>query len=238
MHTCILSASSEGPVTFAREVMKAFSSSVRGRGSKAFGIMVVASLLPGLLCSFAASAQPSVPTSAQPAAVPTSPGTANPPVALSVEERQKREAWHSGMLGVPLPKKGCFRGAYPATGWQEIPCVAAPPYPQPPRRVPRPLIVSYKKEFSAEVTTGFVSQATGSFPTVTGVTSESGPIGNAGPSVTNAYSLQLNTNPLSGNVSCTSSPNPYCEAWEQFVFVNEGSSASAYIQYWLGPVVN
>ena len=214
--------------------MKVFSSSVRGRGSKAFGIMVIGSLLPGLLCSFAASAQPSVPTNAQPTtAAPTSPGTVNPPAAMSVEERQKREAWHKSMLAVPLPKKGCFRGAYPNMGWQEIPCVATPSYPQPPRHGARPLVVGNSDDVSAQAPTGFISQVAGSFPTVTNVTSESGPIGNTGPSVANAYTLQINTNFLPSNVSCAGSPNPMCQGWEQFVFENDGSAASAYIQYWL-----
>jgi hypothetical protein len=215
----------------SKEAMKAFSSSVRG--SKAVGIMVVASLLPGLLCSFSASAQSSVPTNAQPAAAaPTSSGTVNPPAAMSVEERQKREAWHKRMLAVPLPKKGCFRGVYPNMEWQEIPCVATPSYPQPPRHGPRPLVVGDKNDVSAHAPTGFISQATGSFPTAN-VTGESGPIANSGPSVANAYTIQMNTNLLPANVSCTGSPNPNCSGWEQFVFENDGSSARAFIQYWL-----
>ena len=73
------------------------SSSAHARGTKAFGIMVVASLLSGLLSSVTASAQSEAPTSAEPAAVPVSPQqTTKPPVALSQEEREKREEWAKG----------------------------------------------------------------------------------------------------------------------------------------------
>jgi hypothetical protein len=34
-------------------------------------------------------------------------------------------------------------------------------------------------------------------------------------------------------VGCGGSPNPLCSQWQQFVFDNAGTSASAYIQYWL-----
>ena len=67
---------------------------------------------------------------------------------------------------------------------------------------------------------------------MTGVTSESGPINNQGPSVANAYSLQLNTDFFRSS-ACAGSPNPGCRGWEQFVFDNDGSKGSAHIQYWL-----
>ncbi len=208
--------------------MKALFSLGHERNTKAFSIMIVGSLLSGL--PLTASAQPEAPTAAEPAAVPIQTKS---PVALSGEERQKREEWHKAMSGVPLPKKGCFRAAYPSMEWQEIPCIAAPSYPQPPRRGPRPLTVGNGSDVSAQAPTGFISQTTGSFVTVTGVTSESGPIGNTGPSVANAYTLQLNTNFFPSNVSCAGSPNPQCQGWQQFVFENNGSGGGAYIQYWL-----
>jgi hypothetical protein len=64
------------------------------------------------------------------------------------------------------------------------------------------------------------------------VTSESGPIGNSGPQVANAYSLQINTDFFTSTV-CAGSPNPACQGWQQFVFFNDGSSGSIFIQYWL-----
>src|SRR6185436_20645262 len=77
-----------------------------------------------------------------------------------------------------------------------------------------------------------ISTAIGSFPTVTNVTSESGPVGNTGPSLPNTYTLQLNTNFFSSTV-CAGSPNPGCRGWEQFVYENRDTFGRAFIQYWL-----
>ena len=116
---------------------------------------------------------------AQPTAAPA-PAPENQ--QLSPEESKLREDWRISMAQVPLPKKGCFEATYPNKEWREVQCTSAPPYPMPPRRGPRPLIVGNDNDVSAKAPTGFISSATGSFDTVTGVTSESGPIGNSGPS--------------------------------------------------------
>jgi hypothetical protein len=145
------------------------------------------SLVLGLLSSVSASAQPGVATSNEPAAVP-----ASPPETTKPPEAQSRAAWAKAMTQTPQPKNGCFKSSYPSTEWQEVPCTAAPSYPQPPRR--GSAIVDDRHEVSVKVPTGFISTATGSFDSVTGVTSESGPIANTGPSVAKAYTLQLNTN--------------------------------------------
>jgi hypothetical protein len=77
-----------------------------------------------------------------------------------------------------------------------------------------------------------LATATGSFDLVTNVVSESGQIGNSGPQVGSAYTLQINTNNFH-YTGCTGSPNPLCMQWQQFVFDNASTSAGAYIQYWL-----
>jgi len=72
-------------------------------------------------------------------------------------------------------------------------------------------------DFSATVT-GHITQAEGSFDSVTGVTS------------TGAYTLQLNTAPFSTS-TCSGSPAPAnCQGWEQFVYPSTGGG---FIQYWL-----
>jgi hypothetical protein len=136
------------------------------------------------------------------------------------------------MPQIPLPKQGCFQSAYPNMVWQDVPCTAAPPFPMPPRHPPHPLTVGNVNDVSAQAPTGHIATATGSFDSVTGVTSESGPIGNAGPPVANAYTLQINTD-FFPSTACAGSPNPACRGWEQFVFYNDGSSAIAFMQYWL-----
>lgn len=141
------------------------------------------------------------------------------------------EAYRQSMIHIPLPKKGCFQSSYPNLKWKEVQCGIVRPYPQPPRQGPRPLIVGNGNDVSVKVLTGFISTAIGSFDSVA-VTSESGQINNTGPSVANAYTLQLNTNPFA-STACAGSPNPACLGWEQFVYENDGSAGYAYIQYWL-----
>jgi hypothetical protein len=75
-----------------------------------------------------------------------------------------------------------------------------------------------------------MSAAEGSYDSVTGVTSESGQEGEAGPIVPNTYSLQLNTNRFP-TPACNPSPNPGCMGWQQFVY--SSSQESLFIQYWL-----
>jgi hypothetical protein len=174
------------------------------------GVLAVASIMFGLAaCS---------------AGKPTDGTTPSPTMSL--------EDYPAELAKVPLPKKGCFKAIYPQLEWQESTCTEAPTYPQPPRRGPRPRTIGNNNDVSARVPTGFISTAIGSFDSVTGVTSESGPIGNTGPAVANAYSLQLNTDFFT-STACAGSPNPGCLGWQQFVFENDGSAGRAYIQYWL-----
>ncbi|HXT20977.1 MAG TPA: hypothetical protein VN923_09520 [Thermoanaerobaculia bacterium] len=151
---------------------------------------------------------------------------------LSPQELRLRQDWHLAMAQVPLPKKGCFESAYPSRQWREVTCIPGPDYPMPPRRGARPLVVGNGDDVAAQAPSGFISTAIGSFPTVTNVTSESGPVGNTGPSLPNTYTLQLNTNFFSSTV-CAGSPNPGCRGWEQFVYENRNTFGRAFIQYWL-----
>jgi hypothetical protein len=188
--------------------------------------MTAASLLTGLFSSYSTSATPEETTT------PGKATSTKPTEQLSPEELKLREDWGKSMSEIPLPKKGCFQSSYPSKEWKEVPCTKAPPYPMPPRRGPRPLVVGGGNDISAQAPTGFISTATGSFDSVTGVTSVSSPIGNAGAPVANAYTLQLNTDFFS-STACTGSPNAACRGWQQFAFFNDGSSGSTFIQYWL-----
>jgi von Willebrand factor type D domain len=191
--------------------MESLLSPARGLGAKALGSIVVASVLP-LLASLTAYSQPIPPSQ-----------TAQAPEALSQEELQKREEWRKALLATPRPKNGCFTGVYPERTWREVPC--APPKPTK-LYLPRhggmsriDIVGGTGPDFSA-VVTGHISQAEGSFDSVTGVTS------------TNAYSLQINTAPFSTTTCNGSQPVPDgpCNGWQQFVYESSGSS---FIQYWL-----
>jgi hypothetical protein len=155
----------------------------------------------------------------------------SPVETLSPEETKARRDWHDSMKKVPPPKKGCFQASYPDNQWKEVQCTTPPPYPGMPRHGPRPGTVGNGNDVSAQAPSGLISSATGSF-TVSGVTSESSPINNAGSPVANAYMLQINTNTFQGSAACAAGAAG-CVAWEQFFFTNDGANGSIYMQYWL-----
>lgn len=169
-------------------------------------LLTAMGLLVGLLSSSSASAQP------------------------GSQQAKLREAWRDSMVLTPPPGNGSFVTTYPSKKWREVPSVKAPPYPMVPRHGPRPFVVGNGNDVSAQAPSGRISSATGSFDNVTGVTSESGPIANSGPSVSNAYTLQLNTDHFASTIA--GSPAG-CLGWAQFLFANDGGSGSVYIQYWL-----
>jgi hypothetical protein len=141
--------------------------------------------------------------------------------------------WQDQIVKVDAPSTGCFKGDYPKLELRAIPCTSAPSHPMLPRRGPRPMAVGAGNDLSAKAPSGAISMATGSFEKVD-VMSEKGPIGDPmKPSIDNAYSLQLNTNPFVDPAACVGSPNPNCQGWEQFVYENDGSSGKLLIQYWL-----
>jgi hypothetical protein len=98
------------------------------------------------------------------------------------------------MKKTPLPKHGCFTVKYPSTEWLEQSCTKAPNIPVIPKQGSAPQTVGNGNDFVAEVTSGFISSAEGSFPNSSGVTSESGYVGGVAPSYSNAFTLQLNSN--------------------------------------------
>src|SRR5262249_37808294 len=134
---------------------------------------------------------------------------------LSSDELKRREDWGMFIAQLPLPRKGCFQSAYPNTRWREAACTTTPSYPQALKHGPRPLTVGNGNAVSAWAPSGNISTAIGSFDSVN-VTSESGKIGNTGPDVANAYTLQLNTG-LFPTPACDTAADPtVCQGWQQF----------------------
>jgi hypothetical protein len=236
------------------------SSSACGRIARLFSIMFAASLLLGLMSSFAARAQPTHPT---PPSATTQP---------SAEELAKRQAWRAAIARTPTPKKGCFTAVYPNTAWQEAPCSPPSRYPNPPalpKGGPGPIVghgvgpVGNGLDYSAQPASGLISSAAGSFDSVAPATiTETGPWSAGGPppaphpgcnhpppcpqpdttqtpnavalnavALPNAFTLQLNTKPF---------PTPACQGvagcqgWQQFVFSqNQCKGPCVFIEYWL-----
>ncbi|MBV1853516.1 VWD domain-containing protein [Catellatospora tritici] len=145
------------------------------------------------------------------------------------------DQWRMQLPQLPPPAARCATSAYPRLVWQSTQCKSAPDIPQLPRvpDTPRtPHVVGNGTDLSAQAPSGTISMGIGSFDNVTGVTSESSPIGNTGTPVADAYTLQLNTEFFVSS-ACAGSPNPNCRGWEQFIFANDGTSGVAFIQYWL-----
>ena len=204
--------------------------------TKIRGRIIAASLLSGLLSSFAAWAEP-----ARPMPAPTA--TTEP----SAKEAAERENWRKKMLRTPRPTSGCFAATFPETEWREVPCKTPPHKLYPPRHgqgIRVDTVGGSGPDFSA-VVTGNVSEAVGSFDPGTVVSSECAvpcPIQNGinvcptNPTCTgapaNTYSLQLNTQYFKTN-TCAGSPggvNGGCMGWQQFVY---DAQEGGVIQYWL-----
>ena len=141
--------------------------------------------------------------------------------------------WRDALREIPAPRGGCAKITYPGIAWERVECVKAPEIPMVPRSDQRPFVVGDGNDVAAEApATSFISTTIGSFDSIAGVTSVSSPISNSGPPVAGAYTLQINSNFFSSG-TCSGSPNPNCQGWEQFVFLNNGSNGSIVIQYWL-----
>lgn len=138
---------------------------------------------------------------------------------LPPKEYAREAGWRKAIAATRPPSKGCFTTKYPSLKWQAVRCVPTPKYPMPPRSGVVPEVVGNGNDVAAQAPSGHISSATGSFDTLTNVSSESGPIGNAGASLADTYSLQVNTDFFKTTV-CTNtggSTDPNCRGWEQFV---------------------
>ena len=106
----------------------------------------------------------------------TSVGDSVPATAASQSQQTMRD-WHARMQRVPLPKEGCFASSFPSAEWQEVPCASPPakPVPFPPgRNIHLGMAGGGGTSDASAKVTGEISEAIGSFDSVTGVTSESG----------------------------------------------------------------
>jgi hypothetical protein len=140
-------------------------------------------------------------------------------------ESRNQETWREAITKTELPAKGCFHASYPSVAWSRAECTAAPVIPYGPRTGGIRQTVGNGGDYAAQVTSGQIAKAVGSFPNVTGVKSETGLLG------ANDYSLQLNSN-FMNTAACNGATVPAnCRSWQQFVYAS-GYNA-AFIQYWL-----
>jgi hypothetical protein len=154
-------------------------------------------------------------------------GAASIPTAFAASastdlEAQFHASWRQTMQHTAAPAKGCYHASYPSTAWAKVNCVKAPNRLYLPRHFPEPQTVGNGDDYAAEISSGVITQTVGSFPSVSGVSSESDD-GTSGD-----YSLQLNSNFMNTN-ACNGVSG--CQAWEQFVYAS--GEGSAFMQYWL-----
>ena len=135
--------------------------------------------------------------------------------------------WREAIAHANVPAAGCFEASYPSVEWNKVECVEAPDIQFIPRTGRgRGPTVGNGHDYAAEVSSGLIRKTVGSFPNVTGVTSEQGIDG------ANSYSLQLNSNFMQNNKACNGAKNPpECLAWLQYVYSSD--STAAFMQYWL-----
>ena len=164
-------------------------------------------------------------------------------VAGKTKERQDatsvkaRESWLKAMQRLPRPPEGCYASSFPNVEWKTIPCGTPPAYPPvPSMRIGSPFLVGGGTNDYAANVTGTISAVEGTFPGAPATLTESGPVANSGPSFSDTYMLQINSNRFSGS-ACAGSPNPNCQGWQQFVYENSTEPGKAqqrvYIAYWL-----
>jgi len=155
-----------------------------------------------------------------------------PPVAGNAAQTRgsganvaRLQSWQAAIAHAPTPGTGCYTAVYPLTAWKRAACVKAPNRPYIPRSGMSSLTVGDGNDYAA-VTATLTSNAVGSFPTVKHLTSEM----DGGRS--NVYSIQLNSNFMSGDQACAGANDPSkCLGWLQFVY--SSSSHAAFMQYWL-----
>jgi hypothetical protein len=176
----------------------------------------------------------------------------------SPADAKAREAWRKTMHHTPAPKQGCFHASYPGTQWQEVQCAPPPGY-----RSARPLEHNQKKgsqkqvggphypgnDIVVQASSGhLLSNAEGSFLSVSGVKSETGVgVDNivGGTLGANEYTLQLNTN-ISNSATAACGSYSYCGAWQQYIMstnapksaagsgvANETNETEVFIEDWL-----
>ena len=145
-------------------------------------------------------------------------------------------AWREAVQLSALPGAGCFQAAYPSRRWSRIACAApfAHRFFAPSARL-RPHSVN-GAEWNLQAPHGdTIASAIGSFPQAN-VTGEKSNSGSGSPTLSNAYTFQINSNFYNNPVACKGVPN--CgSGWVQFVFTNPvtnpyGSPPQAGLTVW------
>lgn len=155
-------------------------------------------------------------------------------------EATAKDNWRDFMTHNPESAEGCFHASYPNFVWEKTDCKVAQPRVHPVHRKPTngaPEVTGNGHDYVAEAA-GLITQTLGTFPKVTGVTSESSvgvaAFGGGGILGPNEYTLQINTN-FTGTTSVCAGHSG-CTVWQQFIYSPDYSvqgQAAVFMQYWL-----
>lgn len=155
-------------------------------------------------------------------------------------EAQARANWREDIAHIATPSEGCFQASYPSIVWHQVACHAVAPRVHP---LPRWSLLGASEtagngnDYTLQ-TTSLITQTVGSFPSVTGVTSETGQgvaaYGGGGILGPNEYSLQINSSFNDTTAACGGHSG--CTVWQQFVYAPDyevSGQAAVFMQYWL-----
>jgi hypothetical protein len=175
-----------------------------------------------------------------------SPRTASAQISVEQYQEQLHSEWRHTMHHTPAPQEGCYHASFPNVQWEKVECTAPPTYRAavPNRRLET---LGNGSDYVVQAPSGHTfTNVTGSFPTVTGVTSEKTvnvPFGNgesSGITGANQYTLQVNTN-IVNTAACKTYKN--CFAWQQYVISTDTpvsltsskltGKTEVFIEYWL-----
>jgi hypothetical protein len=154
-------------------------------------------------------------------------------------EAVARENWRAFMTQNPASEDGCFQAAYPSFLWERVQCKVAehPRFHPVARRVQNLEVTGNGNDFVARAA-GLISKANGTFPTVTGVTSERSvgvaAFGGGGILGPNEFSLQINSNFTGTTAACQGHSG--CTVWQQYVYAPDFAvqgEAAVFIESWL-----
>jgi len=148
--------------------------------------------------------------------------------------------WREAITETQVPAEGCFHVTYPNTVWEQVECKVAHPnlHPHPVfRDLAGGQVTGNGHDYVAEAA-GLISKTLGTFPSVTGVTSEKGvgvpAFGDGGILGPNEYTLQVNTNFTGTTSACAGHTG--CTVWQQFIYSPDyevKGEAAVFMQYWL-----
>ncbi|SFS08969.1 hypothetical protein SAMN05216570_2489 [Dyella sp. OK004] len=166
---------------------------------------------------------------------------------IDAVETQAHADWRETMAHSAAPAEGCYQADYPSILWKQVGCNVAPArfhsIPPHPHAHPTALArgatqtTGNGNDYAIQTST-LIKSTTGTFPSVTGVTSEQGvgvpAFGGGGILGPNEYTLQINSNFDGSTAACRSHSG--CTVWQQFIYspdYNVNGQAAVFMQYWL-----